>query len=53
MFRSLSTAVSAPVTGEDEDRSLSVRQLEVATLAANAFSNSAIAAAVFVSVATV
>jgi non-specific serine/threonine protein kinase len=47
------TEVPAPVTAEDERPLLSVRELEVATLAARGLSNPAIASALFLSVATV
>jgi len=48
-----SAPVPAPVSGQDEDLLLSVRELEVATLAAKGLSNPAIASALFLSVATV
>jgi predicted ATPase/DNA-binding CsgD family transcriptional regulator len=49
----LPTAAPAPVTGHDEHPLLSVRELEVATLAAKGLSNPAIASALFLSVPTV
>jgi non-specific serine/threonine protein kinase len=48
-----STPVPAPVSSQNEDFLLSVRELEVATLAAKGLSNPAIASALFLSVATV
>lgn len=49
----LPTAAAAPGTGDDEPLPLSVRELEVATLAAKGLSNPAIASALFLSVPTV
>jgi DNA-binding NarL/FixJ family response regulator len=48
-----STPVPAPASGQVEDLLLSVRELEVATLAATGLSSPAITSALFLSVATV